>query len=180
MDVLTFETCWALNSEIIKQVTSSSSIFIQLSNSTNTPNCGRRNVPCGWVERQTDMAKLIVSLFPIPQTRLKIVKMGQNLTVRNLNARRSEREREREREMNEAGARWRRTKNKHSSLRDVLSLSISLSLSLFLTTVELRAARFSTRSSDYHYIRLSTVLSTCNMQTYVQIFIFPSFLHLFT
>ena len=30
MDVLTFDTCWAVNSEIIKQVTSSSSIFIQL------------------------------------------------------------------------------------------------------------------------------------------------------
>ena len=30
MDVLTFETCWAVNSEIIKQVTSSWSIFIQL------------------------------------------------------------------------------------------------------------------------------------------------------
>ena len=31
MDVLTFETCWAVNGEIIKQVTSSWSIFIQLS-----------------------------------------------------------------------------------------------------------------------------------------------------
>jgi len=30
MDVLTFETCWAVNSEIINQVTSSWSIFIQL------------------------------------------------------------------------------------------------------------------------------------------------------
>ena len=30
MDVLTFETCWALNNEIIKQVTSSWSLFIQL------------------------------------------------------------------------------------------------------------------------------------------------------
>jgi hypothetical protein len=30
MDVLTFETCLAVNSEIIKQVTSSCSIFIQL------------------------------------------------------------------------------------------------------------------------------------------------------
>ena len=30
MDVLTFETYWAVNSEIIKQVTSSWSIFIQL------------------------------------------------------------------------------------------------------------------------------------------------------
>ena len=30
MDVLTFETCWAVNNEIIKQVTSSWSIFIQL------------------------------------------------------------------------------------------------------------------------------------------------------
>jgi len=30
MDVLTFETCWALNSEIINQVTSSWSLFIQL------------------------------------------------------------------------------------------------------------------------------------------------------
>ena len=30
MDVLTFETCCALNNEIIKQVTSSWSIFIQL------------------------------------------------------------------------------------------------------------------------------------------------------
>ena len=29
VDVLTFETCWAVNSEIIKQVTSSWSIFIQ-------------------------------------------------------------------------------------------------------------------------------------------------------
>jgi len=32
MDVLTFETCWAVNSEIIKQVTSSWSIFIQVCN----------------------------------------------------------------------------------------------------------------------------------------------------
>ena len=31
MDVLTFETCWVVNSEIIKQVISSWSIFIQLS-----------------------------------------------------------------------------------------------------------------------------------------------------
>jgi len=31
MDVLTFETCWAVNSEIIKWITSSCSIFIQLS-----------------------------------------------------------------------------------------------------------------------------------------------------
>jgi hypothetical protein len=31
MDVLTFETWWAVNSEIIKQVTSSWSVFIQLS-----------------------------------------------------------------------------------------------------------------------------------------------------
>ena len=31
MDVLTFETCLAVNSEIIKQMTSSWSIFIQLS-----------------------------------------------------------------------------------------------------------------------------------------------------
>jgi len=30
MNVLTFETCWAVNSEIIKQVTSSWSVFIQL------------------------------------------------------------------------------------------------------------------------------------------------------
>ena len=30
MDVLTFETCWAVNSEIIKQVTSSWSVFIQV------------------------------------------------------------------------------------------------------------------------------------------------------
>ena len=30
MDVLTFETCWAVNSEIIKQVTSSWYIFIQV------------------------------------------------------------------------------------------------------------------------------------------------------
>jgi len=32
MDVLTFETCWAVNSEKVKQVTSSWSIFIQLCN----------------------------------------------------------------------------------------------------------------------------------------------------
>jgi hypothetical protein len=31
MDVLAFEKCWAVNSEIIKQVTLSWSIFIQLS-----------------------------------------------------------------------------------------------------------------------------------------------------
>ena len=31
MDILTFETCWAVNSEIIKQVTSSWPVFIQLS-----------------------------------------------------------------------------------------------------------------------------------------------------
>jgi len=33
MDVLTSETCWALNNEIIKQVTSSWSLFIQFSES---------------------------------------------------------------------------------------------------------------------------------------------------
>jgi len=33
MDVLTLETCWAVNSEIIKQVTSSWSVFVQLSSS---------------------------------------------------------------------------------------------------------------------------------------------------
>jgi hypothetical protein len=31
MDLLTFETCWAVNGEIIKRVTSSWSIFIQVS-----------------------------------------------------------------------------------------------------------------------------------------------------
>jgi len=84
--------------------------------------------------------------------------------------------------MNEAGARWRRTKNKHSSLRDALSLSPlspSPSLSLFLTTVELRAARFSTRSSDYHYICFSTALSTRNMQTYVEILFFHHYFYIF-
>ena len=35
MDVLTFETCWAVNSEIIKQVTSRWSIFIQLKECIN-------------------------------------------------------------------------------------------------------------------------------------------------
>ena len=35
MDVLTFETYWAVNSEIIKQVTSSWPIFIQLQRSVN-------------------------------------------------------------------------------------------------------------------------------------------------
>jgi len=30
MDVLTFETCWAVNSEIVKQVISSWPFFIQL------------------------------------------------------------------------------------------------------------------------------------------------------
>jgi hypothetical protein len=34
MDVLTFETCWAVNSEIIKQVTSRWSLFIHLSKIT--------------------------------------------------------------------------------------------------------------------------------------------------
>ena len=37
MDVLTSETCWAVNSEIIKQVTSSWSIFIQLSRRCTGP-----------------------------------------------------------------------------------------------------------------------------------------------
>jgi len=36
MDVLTSETCWALNNEIIKQVTSSWSLFIQLQSSLFT------------------------------------------------------------------------------------------------------------------------------------------------
>jgi hypothetical protein len=58
------------------------------------------------------------------------------------------------------------------SLSLSFSISLSLSLSLFLTTVELRAVRFSTRSSDYHCIRFSTALSTCNMQTYVEILFF--------
>jgi len=34
MDILIFEKCWAVNSEIIKQVTSSWSIFTQLSVNT--------------------------------------------------------------------------------------------------------------------------------------------------
>jgi len=38
MDVLTFETCWAVNGEIIKRVTSSWSIFIEF------PNYHRRNL----------------------------------------------------------------------------------------------------------------------------------------
>jgi hypothetical protein len=37
MDVLTSETCWALNNEIIKQVTSSWSIFIQLRDEVPSP-----------------------------------------------------------------------------------------------------------------------------------------------
>ena len=36
MDVLTSETCWALNKEIIKQVTSSWSLFTQLSSNSIT------------------------------------------------------------------------------------------------------------------------------------------------
>jgi len=32
MDVLTFETCWAVNGELVKRVTSSWSIFIQIKN----------------------------------------------------------------------------------------------------------------------------------------------------
>jgi len=40
MDVLTSETCWTLNNEIIKQVTSSWSFFIQLK-STTFPSPGR-------------------------------------------------------------------------------------------------------------------------------------------
>ena len=46
MDVLTFETCWAVNSEIIKQVTSSWSIFIQYPLSFNpgeNPGTGSRS-----------------------------------------------------------------------------------------------------------------------------------------
>jgi len=36
MGVLTFETCWALSKEIIKQVTSSWSLFIELQNMSET------------------------------------------------------------------------------------------------------------------------------------------------
>jgi len=39
MDVLTSETCWALNSEIKKQVTSSWSIVIQLERKFGTKRC---------------------------------------------------------------------------------------------------------------------------------------------
>ena len=43
MDVLTFETCWAVNGEIIKQVPSSWSVFIQLLNDARSNNIRLRN-----------------------------------------------------------------------------------------------------------------------------------------
>ena len=52
MDVLTFETCWAANSEIIKQVTSSWSIFIQLSN-TGCLSSGH-DMYCTWARTRED------------------------------------------------------------------------------------------------------------------------------
>jgi hypothetical protein len=42
MDVLTFETYWALNNEIIKQVTSSCSVFIQISTHEITQQISRK------------------------------------------------------------------------------------------------------------------------------------------
>ena len=46
MDVLTFETCWSVNSEIIKQVTSRWSIFIQLESSESAFFCRELNPYC--------------------------------------------------------------------------------------------------------------------------------------
>ena len=46
MDILTFETCWVVNSEIIKQVTSSWSIFIH--RCQNVCNCEVLNVSGSW------------------------------------------------------------------------------------------------------------------------------------
>lgn len=44
--------------------------------------------------------------------------------------------------------------------------------SLFLTRAGHGAARFPTRSSDYHYICFSIVLPTHNMQSYVEFLFF--------
>jgi hypothetical protein len=56
MDVLTFETCWALNNEIIKRVTSSWSIFIHLFKSFFFLLCicrwwkKRKQLICVWID----------------------------------------------------------------------------------------------------------------------------------
>jgi len=74
--------------------------------------------------------------------------------------------------MDDAGEKWRGTKNKRSSLHDALFFP------LVLTTVEHRAAKFSTRSSDYHCVYFPTVLSTYNMHTYVEFLLLIIILYL--
>ena len=61
MDVLTFETCWALNNEIIKQVTSSWSLIIQLFVSlTSVDGVERRKVIEYWQGKQLDWFEVLL------------------------------------------------------------------------------------------------------------------------
>ena len=57
MNVLTFETCWAVNSEIIKQVTSSWSIFIQAW--TYLQLCCNLTLTCSHVHRTNETWKTV-------------------------------------------------------------------------------------------------------------------------
>jgi len=72
MDVLTSETCWALNNEIKKHVTSSWSLFIQLA--SVCPH--RKNAdPTGWIMMKFDIWVLFENLsiklkFNCNQTRI--------------------------------------------------------------------------------------------------------------
>ena len=87
MDVLTFETCWAVNGEILKQVTSSWSIFIQLYNKTLAYyTCATTNAFCGfcrvsadvaWASRSHD-ARFLLSFW---LTKWKIMSVTQCLEI---------------------------------------------------------------------------------------------------
>ena len=68
MDVLTFETCWAVNSEIIKQVTSSWSIFIQLYTHTHTH------------------IYIYIYILPLPNTLLRVFLLVTDKPVARINS----------------------------------------------------------------------------------------------
>jgi len=67
MDVLAFETCWAVNSEIIKQVTSSWSIFIQYDDEVYYMYV----YPCGLLVNYIAVCQVTFGSNPLPNPRLK-------------------------------------------------------------------------------------------------------------
>ena len=83
MDVLTFETRWALNSEIIKQVTSSWSIFIQLSeyrfNSCWLVNCEHwQSERISWARSCTGAEERNVKRFELHESVTTVQRLKSN------------------------------------------------------------------------------------------------------